>query len=555
MKSLLKHSSFLAVTCSLLFLAACSSTPNFDVTLENADEIIVETDTTQLSRQDLFEMVATDSFNPALFDVINWIDYLVLSEQFDVDEDLIEEQIENFVADLDEDELEEILLSQGWSSLEQIETNLRVDQLREAAILDAVEITEEEIEEAYNEWFATPTTPEEATGEEATESETVADSDDDEATAPTEETEAEEEIDVPDLEEVRDDIEAYLTTMMTEDDTFRELTLANLRAEAGLTFFSNYFEARYMEFLDWFEIGARDLTDGPTLNPSDFDEGAVVAINEVALTADELFDRVVYRSVLVPNFDGSTTLLSYIDFQLLEENFDGDRDEVRSLINQMKISHQAQFYPMMAMQGLHTDQEIFDHFMRLHLQELAFEDAFGELDEDTLQELYDNYMPPREVRHILVDDYDLAANIIEQLEEADEDEFEDLFAELALEYSSCPSSASGGSLGVLSIPSGMVIEFEEPAFALEVGEFSSEPVDTDFGYHVIFVPSEEASLSGDRLRSHLREQYLQQLRSNPANLMSILIDLRAANNLTFHDEWLQAQYDQMVEQNNERLED
>ena len=57
------------------------------------------------------------------------------------------------------------------------------------------------------------------------------------------------------------------------------------------------------------------------------------------------------------------------------------------------------------------------------------------------------------------------------------------FADVAREASACPSGSDGGSLG--SFPRGvMVPEFEEAAFALDVGEMSG-PVRTDFGYHLI----------------------------------------------------------------------
>ncbi|MBU3192336.1 peptidylprolyl isomerase [Clostridium bowmanii] len=57
------------------------------------------------------------------------------------------------------------------------------------------------------------------------------------------------------------------------------------------------------------------------------------------------------------------------------------------------------------------------------------------------------------------------------------------FEEAAQKYSKCPSSAQGGSLG--SFTRGrMVPEFEKAAFELEVGEIS-EPVKTQFGYHLI----------------------------------------------------------------------
>ncbi|MBL93725.1 MAG: peptidylprolyl isomerase [Magnetovibrio sp.] len=57
------------------------------------------------------------------------------------------------------------------------------------------------------------------------------------------------------------------------------------------------------------------------------------------------------------------------------------------------------------------------------------------------------------------------------------------FAQVAREASSCPSSARGGSLGTFA-KGQMVPEFEEVAFALEPGEIS-EPVKTEFGYHLI----------------------------------------------------------------------
>lgn len=59
------------------------------------------------------------------------------------------------------------------------------------------------------------------------------------------------------------------------------------------------------------------------------------------------------------------------------------------------------------------------------------------------------------------------------------------FEEAAAKYSSCPSKEAGGSLGEFGRGQ-MVPEFEEAAFALDVGVVSA-PVKTQFGYHLIRV--------------------------------------------------------------------
>ena len=63
------------------------------------------------------------------------------------------------------------------------------------------------------------------------------------------------------------------------------------------------------------------------------------------------------------------------------------------------------------------------------------------------------------------------------------------FEDAAAEYSLCPSGANGGDLGFFG-KGQMVKEFENAAFSLKVGELS-EPVKTDFGWHLIVVTDKE----------------------------------------------------------------
>ena len=82
--------------------------------------------------------------------------------------------------------------------------------------------------------------------------------------------------------------------------------------------------------------------------------------------------------------------------------------------------------------------------------------------------------------HILVDSEDKANELLAAIN-AGEITFEDA----AKQNSSCPSSANGGNLGDFGRGQ-MVPEFEEAAFALEIGVVSA-PVKTQFGYHLVRV--------------------------------------------------------------------
>lgn len=109
-----------------------------------------------------------------------------------------------------------------------------------------------------------------------------------------------------------------------------------------------------------------------------------------------------------------------------------------------------------------------------------------EITDETAKTFYDEnsqLFNPEEIKasHILLDEEDEARDIIKKLEEGED------FAELAKQYSTEPiAKETGGDLGYFSKDANLVPEFKEAAFALEVGQIS-EPVKTDFGYHVIKV--------------------------------------------------------------------
>jgi peptidyl-prolyl cis-trans isomerase C len=80
--------------------------------------------------------------------------------------------------------------------------------------------------------------------------------------------------------------------------------------------------------------------------------------------------------------------------------------------------------------------------------------------------------------HILVADQNTAMDLKQKLNEGNN------FDSLARKFSSCPSSSRGGDLGEFG-PGMMVRPFEDATVALGVGDVS-EPVQTQFGWHIIY---------------------------------------------------------------------
>jgi peptidyl-prolyl cis-trans isomerase C len=113
------------------------------------------------------------------------------------------------------------------------------------------------------------------------------------------------------------------------------------------------------------------------------------------------------------------------------------------------------------------------------------------ISEQELKTEYDTQVAamPKEykARHILVEKKETAESIIRELQAvSDPAKLADNFAKLAEKESKDSSGKSGGDLGWFS-PQTMVKPFADAIAALEKGKYTLEPVQSEFGFHVILL--------------------------------------------------------------------
>lgn len=142
---------------------------------------------------------------------------------------------------------------------------------------------------------------------------------------------------------------------------------------------------------------------------------------------------------------------------------------------------------------------------RLYLQKRVGD----EIADEQLVTLYEQYKkdnPATEeihARHILLKTKEEAEKVIADLK-AKKATFEDI----AKEKSIGPTKTKGGDLGWFS-KDRMVKEFADAAFALEKGKMTTEPVQTQFGWHVIKLEDRRAGVQPplEEIRPMLESKY------------------------------------------------
>lgn len=175
------------------------------------------------------------------------------------------------------------------------------------------------------------------------------------------------------------------------------------------------------------------------------------------------------------------------------------------------------FKTVLASSGFDSEEAYQEQLYYYQLMSAAVSQNIPVSDEE-VKAAYDNYEAPIEVSHILVKDEETAKNLIQQLDDGAD------FAELAKENSTDTSAANGGSLGEVS-KGQMVKEFEDAAFQLDEGEYSKEPVKSEYGYHIIKVDKKKDKGSLEDEKGQLEDSIRQEKMQDTNTVKKVVQDL------------------------------
>lgn len=219
------------------------------------------------------------------------------------------------------------------------------------------------------------------------------------------------------------------------------------------------------------------------------EEGVVATVNDEVITQEELDMNYEFYKKMNPTVTKDDMLEKLImDILMVEaaqkSGINVDEHQIEDELENFKAlnNSEADYQKFLKDNGLTEEflkTEIEKEFYINHYLTIEM-DKFNNPSDEELQKMFDEYQMKEEVRasHILVNTEEDAKNVLERINKGDK--FEDVAREVSIDPG---SGAMGGDLGYFTRIK-MVKPFSDAAFSMEIGEIS-EPVQSDFGYHII----------------------------------------------------------------------
>jgi|LSQX01.2.fsa_nt_gb foldase protein PrsA len=236
---------------------------------------------------------------------------------------------------------------------------------------------------------------------------------------------------------------------------------------------------------------------------------AVARVDGEVITKDELYDFMV-RQTGQEALD-NLIVKKIIELEASDQNLEVSEDEIDQEVEELAEQYGGKnaMIQALAMYNIDLEQVREDVAVNIKLEKLLSPRI--EITDEEVQAYFaanqEAYAVEEQIKvsHILVDSEEEAQEIRTQLTQGED------FSDLAKERSTDPGSKDqGGELGMVG-KGEMVEEFEQAAFALQPGQIS-DPVKSEYGYHIIKVHERTAARPGtlQENQTEIRETLLLQ---------------------------------------------
>ena len=294
-----------------------------------------------------------------------------------------------------------------------------------------------------------------------------------------------------------------------------------------------------------------------------------VKVKGGSITATEYYEEI--------KKDNITKLIDKLDHKILDKKYPADEKENKEIEKQItQIQSYAgddeeQFNTLIKQYYGADSKEEFEKMLRLEYKRTqAVKDyVLNNVKDDEIKKYYDEKITGEiKVSHILIrsevdsdatDDEKKKAEekalkeaneIIKKLESGED------FAKLAKKYSDDSSNASnGGDLGYIDSET-VVEEFWNAVKDLEKGKYTTEPVKTEYGYHIILKTGQKKKPTLKSVKKEVKEKIRdQKLKDDTSIYYQALVEIREKAKLTWNDTDLKKAYDDYMNDLIEKAKD
>lgn len=285
-------------------------------------------------------------------------------------------------------------------------------------------------------------------------------------------------------------------------------------------------------------------------------------IDGYTITAEDLYAELKAQG-------GSQVFMNMIDNYIADKEIEDD-EEAEEYANSQIEAYQTQyeqqgqdFNEVLTSSGYKNIGEFKEELMHSYKKDQVVENYLkDELTDEEIEDYYDeNIFGDMTVRHILIKpdtDSDASDEDQEAAEEEAKKQAEEIiqklddgadFEELAKEYSEDEGTKEDGGLLENFSKDSVVTEFWDAAYNLKDGEYTKEPVKSDYGYHVILRVSQKEKPELDEVRDTIEETLVNnQLNEDTTLSTKTWVKIREKYNLNISDSEIQDGYDRLTEE-------